>query len=85
MMSSQVQSSLGCWLKDLLERTHRNVATVALANKLARIASAVLAHERRFIAGHAALPEPRRRSIVIAGSQGFRQVCERMNQTVRSS
>src|SRR6185312_298298 len=38
---------LGRWLKALLERTHRNVATVALANKLARIAWAVLAHDRR--------------------------------------
>jgi hypothetical protein len=38
--------------KRLLERTHRNVATVALANKLARIAWAVLAHDRRFVALH---------------------------------
>jgi len=41
---------LGRWLKGLLVRTHRNVATVALANKLARIAWAVLAHGRRYVA-----------------------------------
>src|SRR5262249_60172040 len=41
---------LGRWLKGLLERTHRNVATVALANKLARIAWVVLAHDRRYVA-----------------------------------
>jgi transposase len=53
---SQAQSDtpLGHWLKGLLERTHRNVATVALANKLARIAWAVLAHDRRYVAVHTA-------------------------------
>ena len=38
---------LGRWLKGLLERTHRNVATVALANTLAQIARPILAHDRR--------------------------------------
>jgi transposase len=47
---AQSDTPLGRWLKGLLERTHRNVATVALANKLARIAWAVLAHDRRYIA-----------------------------------
>jgi transposase len=32
---AQSDTPLGRWLKGLLERTHRNVATVALANKLA--------------------------------------------------
>lgn len=41
---------LGRWLRALLERVHRNVATVALANKLARIAWAVLVHDRPFVA-----------------------------------
>jgi transposase len=40
---AQSDTPLGRWLKGLLERTHRNVAAVALANKLARIAWAVLA------------------------------------------
>jgi len=35
---------LGRWLRGLLERAHKNTATVALANKLARIAWAVLRH-----------------------------------------
>jgi transposase len=35
-------SPLGAWLRGLLARTHRNVAIVALAGKLARIAWAVL-------------------------------------------
>jgi len=33
---------LGVWLNKLQERTHRNVAVVAVANKIARIAWAVL-------------------------------------------
>ena len=36
-------SGLSAWLAQLTSRTHRNVAAVALANKLARIAWAVLA------------------------------------------
>jgi transposase len=36
-------SGLSTWLAELSSRTHRNVAAVALANKLARIAWAVLA------------------------------------------
>jgi len=35
-------SPLGTWLRGLLGRVHKNAATVALANKLARIAWAVL-------------------------------------------
>jgi transposase len=35
-------SPLGAWLRGLAGRVHRNVATVALANRLARIAWAVL-------------------------------------------
>lgn len=41
---------LGCWLRALLARVHQNVAVVALANKLARIAWAVLAGGRRYAA-----------------------------------
>ncbi len=40
---------LGRWLKDLLARAHRNVVIVALANKLARIAWAVLARDRQYV------------------------------------
>jgi transposase len=36
------QTPLGAWLRALLTRVHKNTATVALANKLARIAWAVL-------------------------------------------
>lgn len=39
---------LGCWLRRLLARAHRNVVVVALANKLARIAWAVLTGARRY-------------------------------------
>jgi transposase len=38
--------ALGSWLRRLLARAHRNVAVVALANKLARIAWAVLTGHR---------------------------------------
>jgi transposase len=40
--------ALGSWLRRLLGRVHRNVAVVALANKLARIAWAVLSGTRRY-------------------------------------
>ena len=42
------QDAMGQWLARLLSRGHRNVAVVALANKLARIAWAVLSGARRF-------------------------------------
>lgn len=45
---------LGAWLRGLLTRVHRNVAVVALANKLARIAWAVLRRQTTFAPGHAA-------------------------------
>jgi transposase len=41
---------LGRWVKALLARAHRNVVTVALANKLARIAWTVLARDRWYVA-----------------------------------
>jgi transposase len=41
---------LGRWAKALLGRAHRNVAIVAFANKLARIAWAVLRRGERFAA-----------------------------------
>jgi transposase len=39
---------LGRWAKGLMSRAHHNVAVVAFANKLARIAWAVLRHGERF-------------------------------------
>ena len=39
---------LGGWLRGLIERMHKNAAVVALANKLARIAWAVLRHGESF-------------------------------------
>jgi transposase len=36
------------WAKELMSRAHRNVAVVAFANKLARIAWAVLRRGGRF-------------------------------------
>ena len=41
-------SGLSTWLAQLTSRTHRNVAAVALANKLARIAWAVLAKNESY-------------------------------------
>lgn len=40
--------ALGSWLRRLLARAHRNVVVVALANKLARFAWAVLSGQRRY-------------------------------------
>jgi transposase len=41
-------SGLSAWLAQLISRTHRNVAAVALANKLARMAWAVLAKNEHY-------------------------------------
>jgi transposase len=43
-------TALGRWAKGLLARVHKNVAVVALANKLARIAWAVLRRGEKFAA-----------------------------------
>jgi transposase len=45
---AQRQDALGSWLRTLLARARRNVVVVALANKLARIAWAVLAGTHRY-------------------------------------
>jgi transposase len=47
-------SPLGAWLRGLLARTHRNIVIVALANKLARIAWAILRGRASFDLGHGA-------------------------------
>jgi transposase len=44
------------WLSKLLARRPLNVAVVALANKMARTIWALLAHDRIYQPGHAALP-----------------------------
>ena len=41
-------TSFGAWLRGLMARMHKNAAVVALANKLARIAWAVLRHNETF-------------------------------------
>ena len=41
--NAAISSGLSAWLAQLTSRTHRNVVAVALANKLARSAWAVLA------------------------------------------
>jgi hypothetical protein len=40
---------LGRWAKELMSRAHRNVAVVAFANKLARIAWAMLRRGERLV------------------------------------
>jgi transposase len=45
------ETPLGRWVRGLLARAHKNIAVVALANKLARIAWAVLAHGCAYDAG----------------------------------
>ncbi len=51
---AKTDSGLGGWLQGLLARRHHNVVVIALANKLARIAWAVLARGRRYEAAHLA-------------------------------
>jgi transposase len=41
-------TSLGAWLRGLIARMHKNAAVVALANKLARMAWAVMRHGKTF-------------------------------------
>jgi transposase len=48
------ETPLGRWARGLLARTHKNVVIVALANKLARIAWAVLARGCTYEAGREA-------------------------------
>jgi len=50
---------LGLWMTQLEERSHRNVVAVALANKLARIAWAVLARHEVYRSSTAAAASPR--------------------------
>jgi transposase len=54
---AEAQTPLGAWLRGLLARAHRNVAIVALASKLVRIAWATLRHGSSF--------EPRRFAAVL--------------------
>jgi transposase len=46
------EESGGTWLTRLAERRHPNIAAVALAHKNARIAFALLAHDRDYQPGH---------------------------------
>ena len=49
-------SPIGAWLRGLLVRGHRNIAIVALANKLARIAWAILRGDESFELNHGVTP-----------------------------
>lgn len=51
-------SGLKAWLGKLTSRTHHNVAVVALANKLARVAWAILAKGETYQPAFLAAPEP---------------------------
>jgi len=51
--ASQKLSTTSSWLSRLLARRHKNVATVALANRNARIVWALLAHDREYRADYA--------------------------------
>jgi len=48
MHANRLRHSVGAWLAQLETRVHRNVLAAALANKLARVAWAVLATEKPF-------------------------------------
>jgi transposase len=48
---AELDTPLGRWAKGLLARAHKNIAVVALANKLARIAWAVLHRQEKFAFG----------------------------------
>jgi transposase len=48
MHMARKKSALGAWVEQLSARTHRNVAVVALANKMARIAWVILNKSERY-------------------------------------
>ena len=48
ILAARRRTAQGGWLQELLKRRNPNVAAVALANKNARIAWALLAHNRRY-------------------------------------
>src|SRR4029453_1696612 len=48
IVAAQRKTTVNPWLAGLLHRRNPNVAAVALANKNARIAWALLAHDREF-------------------------------------
>ena len=50
-LAADKRDATGAWLRGLTARVHKNAATVALANKLARIAWAVLRRGEPFAAG----------------------------------
>ena len=45
----------GSWLAGIMGRRNKNVASVALANKNARIVWALLAHDREYASDYAAM------------------------------
>ncbi len=47
-MHMKREAGLGPWLDQLEARAHKNVAVVALANKIARISWAVLARKEEY-------------------------------------
>ena len=52
ILATRRKANQGGWLQELLKRRNPNVAAVALANKNARIAWALLAHQRRYRADY---------------------------------
>lgn len=56
MRAEQRTDALGSWMRSLLTRRHSNVVACALANKLARIAWAILAKGTHYRSGPATLP-----------------------------
>jgi transposase len=54
--SGRKQESTNRWLAELIQRRNSNLAAVALANKTARIAWALLARDRLFQPGYQAVP-----------------------------
>lgn len=57
------------WLAGLLQRRHKNVATVALANKNARVVWALLAHDREYVTGYTPAPSSRSSTAPVAAGQ----------------
>ena len=88
-LAATPSTRLGGWLRSLLvSRAHKNTVVVALANKLARIAWAVLAHGRSFTRRQPRRPDARgeigqgQRNTARLGLGGLREVVTKDGLTV---
>jgi transposase len=75
------KNTFGTWLKDAINRLHRNKAATALANKLARIAWSVLRNDKAFDTFRHEVPAIWAEA---SNSSRLKQCMERINERTQS-